>query len=82
MTEAMAADLGDEGELLRVARGGGVNLAGAAFNQALRFAITLLLARLVGRADVGRYFQAFAFLALLGLLSLSGFRGARWGPNT
>jgi O-antigen/teichoic acid export membrane protein len=76
MTEAMAADLGDEGELLRVARGGGVNLAGAAFNQALRFAITLLLARLVGRADVGRYFQAFAFLALLGLLSLSGFRGA------
>jgi O-antigen/teichoic acid export membrane protein len=71
-----AADLGDEGDLLRVARGGGLNLAGAAFNQALRFGITLLLARLIGQSDVGRYFQAFAFLALLGLLSLSGFRGA------
>jgi O-antigen/teichoic acid export membrane protein len=69
-------DLGDQGELLRVARGGGLNLAGAAFNQALRFGITLLLARIVGRDDVGRYFQAFAFLALLGLLALSGFRGA------
>jgi O-antigen/teichoic acid export membrane protein len=77
VTEPVAsADLGDEGELLRVARGGGLNLAGAVFNQALRFAITLLLARLIGRGDLGRYFQAFAFLALLGLLALSGFRGA------
>lgn len=75
-TSRESADLGDTGELMRVARGGGLNLAGAAFNQALRFAITLLLARLIGQGDVGRYFQAFAFLALLGLLSLSGFRGA------
>jgi O-antigen/teichoic acid export membrane protein len=72
----VAEDLGDRGDLLRVARGSGLNLAGAAFNQALRFVITLLLARVIGRADVGRYFQAFAFLALLGLLALSGFRGA------
>ncbi|HZN13557.1 MAG TPA: flippase [Acidimicrobiales bacterium] len=76
MTADASEDLGDQGELLRVARGGGLNLAGAAFNQALRFGITLLLARLVGQSDVGRYFQAFAFLALLGLLALSGFRGA------
>ncbi|MBA3655050.1 MAG: flippase [Actinobacteria bacterium] len=77
MTEPVdATDLGDRGELLRVARGGSLNLAGAVLNQALRFLITLLLARLVGRGDLGRYFQAFAFLALLGLLSLSGFRGA------
>ena len=73
---APSADLGDRGELMRVARGGGLNLLGSGFNQALRFVITLLLARIVGRADVGRYFQAFAFLALLGLLSLSGFKGA------
>ncbi len=72
----VAPDLGDQGDLLRVARGGGLNLAGAAFNQVLRFGITLLLARIVGQGDLGRYFQAFAFLALLGLLSLSGFRGA------
>jgi O-antigen/teichoic acid export membrane protein len=77
MTETTAAeDLGDRGDLLRVARGGGLNLLGAGFNQALRFVITLLLARLIGQGGVGRYFQAFAFLSLLGLLALSGFRGA------
>lgn len=75
-TETGAPDLGDRGELLRVARGGGLNLVGAAFNQALRFGITLLLARIVGRGDVGRYFQAFAFLSLLDLLAMGGFRGA------
>jgi O-antigen/teichoic acid export membrane protein len=75
-SDAASADLGDTGELLRVARGGGTNLAGTIFNQAMRFAVTLVLARVIGRGDVGRYFQAFAFLTLLGLLSLSGFRGA------
>ncbi|MGH8896660.1 MAG: flippase [Egibacteraceae bacterium] len=63
-------------EVLGLSGGGGLNLVGAAFNNAMRFAITFLLARLLGSDDVGLYFQALAFLAVLDLLSLSGFRGA------
>jgi O-antigen/teichoic acid export membrane protein len=60
-------------EVLGAARSGGLNFAGAAFNQALRLAITLLIARFFGRADAGLYYQAFSFLALLGLVASSGF---------
>src|SRR5438034_10731078 len=61
-------------EVLGMARGGALNLAGALFSQIAFFLITVLLARVLGRAQVGLYAQGFAFLSLLGLLSLSGFR--------
>ncbi|GLI01139.1 polysaccharide biosynthesis-like protein [Phytohabitans aurantiacus] len=57
-----------------MARGGVLNLAGAICGQAALFAVMLLLARVLGSDDVGRYAQCYAVLALLGLLSLSGFR--------
>jgi O-antigen/teichoic acid export membrane protein len=61
-------------EVLGIARGGAMNIAGQLFSQISFFLITLLLARTLGRTDVGVYAQGFAFLVLLGLLSLSGFR--------
>ncbi|GIJ44179.1 succinoglycan biosynthesis protein ExoP [Virgisporangium aliadipatigenens] len=57
-----------------VARGGVLNLAGAVVNQAALFGTMLLLARVLGAADVGRYAQCYAVLALLNLLALSGLR--------
>jgi O-antigen/teichoic acid export membrane protein len=61
-------------EVLGVARGGALNIVGQLCSQISFFLITLLLARTLGRTDVGVYAQGFAFLVLLGLLSLSGFR--------
>jgi O-antigen/teichoic acid export membrane protein len=63
-----------EREVLGIARGGALNIGGQLCSQMSFFLITLLLARTLGRADVGDYAQGFAFLVLLGLLSLSGFR--------
>ncbi|GGL07967.1 oligosaccharide flippase family protein [Mangrovihabitans endophyticus] len=57
-----------------VARGGGLNLAGAVLGQAAVFGVLLLLARWLDVRQVGRYAQAYATLSLLGLLALSGFR--------
>nr|MDT0658477.1 oligosaccharide flippase family protein [Micromonospora sp. DSM 115978] len=57
-----------------MARGGGLNLVGAILNQGAVFVVMLLLARTLGITEVGRYAQCYAVLALLGLLSLSGFR--------
>lgn len=57
-----------------MARGGGLNLIGAVISQVSLLAITVVLVRRLGLSDVGLYAQAFAFLVLLGLLSLSGFR--------
>lgn len=67
---------GDEAEVMLAARGSGLNLAGSGFTQVARFAITFFLARRLGSEQVGVYYEAQAFLALLGLLALSGFRGA------
>ena len=61
-------------QVLGIARGGGLNLLGQVCSQAAMLLITLLLARRLGRDDVGRYAQAFAVLSLLGLVSLSGLR--------
>jgi O-antigen/teichoic acid export membrane protein len=81
MTDIAAPVPADEGQLqesqrevLGMARGGALNIAGQLFSQISFFLITLLLARTLGRTDVGVYAQGFAFLVLLGLLSLSGFR--------
>ncbi|MDI5940965.1 oligosaccharide flippase family protein [Micromonospora sp. DH15] len=57
-----------------MARGGGLNLLGALLSQAAVFLIMLLLARVLGIREVGRYAQCYAVLSLAGLLSLSGFR--------
>ncbi|RKR91218.1 O-antigen/teichoic acid export membrane protein [Micromonospora pisi] len=57
-----------------MARGGVLNLAGAVLSQAALFLVMLLLARVLGVREVGRYAQVYAVLSLLGLLSLSGFR--------
>ncbi len=61
-------------EVAGLARGGLLNVVGAAFSQLALFALTVVLARRLGKDVAGVYFQAFAFLSLLGLLSLSGFR--------
>lgn len=66
----------DAAEVVMAAKGGGLNLVGSAFTQAARFLVTLMLARKLGSGQVGVYYEAQAFLALLGLLALSGFRGA------
>ncbi|MBV8386862.1 MAG: flippase [Acidimicrobiia bacterium] len=63
-----------EREILGIARGGALNIGGQLCSQTSFFLITLVLARTLGQADVGVYAQGFAFLTLLGLLSLSGFR--------
>ncbi|SDZ24973.1 Membrane protein involved in the export of O-antigen and teichoic acid [Micromonospora pattaloongensis] len=70
---APPADAGDR-HVRGMARGGGLNLIGAVLSQAAVFGIMLLLARVLGVAEVGRYAQCYAVLALLGLLSLAGFR--------
>ena len=63
-------------DFVGVARGGSLNLVGQGLSQILRFAMTLVLARLLDVAHVGLYSQAFAVLAVLSLLSLSGFQSA------
>jgi len=67
------SDYGDR-QVRGMARGGGLNLLGALCSQGALFLVMLLLARDLGTAEVGRYAQCYALLALLGLLSLSGFR--------
>lgn len=70
---AVAGDEGHRSEVLGMARQGGLNSAGAIFNQALRFGTTFLIVRLLGAGSAGLYYQAFAFLSLLGLVSSGGF---------
>ena len=60
-------------ELLGVAKGGGVNLVGSIFNQAIRFLLVWLLARLLGARDAGLYFQAVAVLMVLSMIATGGF---------
>jgi O-antigen/teichoic acid export membrane protein len=59
-----------------MARGGALNLAGAAFTQVSLLAISVILARWLSRGELGVYWQAYAFLALLDLLALAGFGAA------
>ncbi len=65
-----------EREVAGLALGGGLNLLGALVNQGSLFGITLVLARGLGTADVGVYFQAFAVRSLLQLACLGGMRSA------
>jgi capsular exopolysaccharide synthesis family protein len=59
-------------QVVGFARGGSLNLVGAVCNQVALLGVTLLLARRLGRADVGLYAQAYAFLALLAPLAVAG----------
>ncbi|MFK3980779.1 flippase [Micromonospora sp. NPDC050397] len=68
-----APETGDQ-QVRGMARGGMLNLASAVLSQAALFLVMLLLARVLGVREVGRYAQVYAVLSLLGLLSLSGFR--------
>jgi O-antigen/teichoic acid export membrane protein len=61
-----------EREILGMARGSGLNLVGSTGKHVALLGVTLLLAHLLGRDDVGRYAQASALLAVLETLSLSG----------
>ncbi|MFI6760041.1 flippase [Micromonospora sp. NPDC050417] len=67
------SETGDQ-QVRGMARGGVLNLASAVLSQAALFLVMLLLARVLGVREVGRYAQVYAVLSLLGLLSLSGFR--------
>lgn len=62
--------------LLRVARGGALNIAAAVVNHGCSLAILFVLARATSASGVGRYAQAYAALALLGLVAVAGFRPA------
>jgi capsular exopolysaccharide synthesis family protein len=72
--DAGAGQVDADNQILGLARGGGLNLVGAVCNQLAGLGITLLIARELGRAQLGRYAQAYALMALLSLLSLSGLR--------
>jgi O-antigen/teichoic acid export membrane protein len=60
-------------ELVGVAKGGGLNLAGSVFNQAARFLVILLLVRLLGAATAGLFFQAYAVFMILSTIATAGF---------
>jgi O-antigen/teichoic acid export membrane protein len=59
-------------EIREMARGSGLNLVGSTAKHVALLGVTLLLALQLGGADVGRYAQAIALLAVLETLSLSG----------
>jgi O-antigen/teichoic acid export membrane protein/Mrp family chromosome partitioning ATPase len=61
-----------EQQVVGFARGGTLNLLGAICNQVALLGVTMLIARRLGRIDLGVYTQAYAFLSLLGTLSLTG----------
>lgn len=61
-------------DIARIAKGGSLNLVGSVVAQASALAVTLLIGRRLGEHALGIYAQVFAFLPLLGLLSLAGFR--------
>jgi O-antigen/teichoic acid export membrane protein len=56
-----------------MARGGTLNLAAAVVSNLCLLGITAALGLRLGPAGVGIYWQAYALLSLLGLLSLGGF---------
>ncbi|QKE85799.1 oligosaccharide flippase family protein [Arthrobacter sp. NEB 688] len=61
-------------DVRRMARGGGLNIVGAAFSQGSLFVIMLVLALGTSGADVGRYSMCYALLTILTLVALGGVR--------
>jgi len=71
---AAGDELTPASEVAGLARGGLLNLVASFANQLVLFILTIYLARRLGRTSAGVYFEAYAMLQVLGLLSLSGFR--------
>ncbi len=63
-----------DAQLARMARGGSLNLVGAVVQQGALFTVMAVLAHGLGKSEVGRYSEVWSLLAILGLLSLAGFR--------
>lgn len=63
----------DPKDIIGIARGGGLNVAGGLFTQIMRFVITLLVARLLGPTEAGIFFLGFAVLMVLDQLATGGF---------
>jgi O-antigen/teichoic acid export membrane protein len=63
-------------EILGMAGGGGLNLAGSLFSHGSLLVISLLLAKNIGTSGVGVYWQAYALLTVLELFALGGFGAA------
>lgn len=57
-----------------MARGGGLNVVGAAISQGSLFVTMAVLAVATSSADVGRYSMCYALLSILTLVSLGGLR--------
>ena len=74
MSEPNAGAVSADREIVGMARGGGLNLLGAAFSQVVMLGSLVVLSRRLGRDDIGLYTQAYAFLSILNLLAMSGFR--------
>src|SRR5687768_14538706 len=55
-----------------MARGSGLNFAGLLVSQSATFVISLILARALGRTNLGIYAQAFAVLSLLQMVAMGG----------
>ena len=66
----------DDRALTSVVRGGGLNIAGALCSQVALFAITTIIARLLGRDDLGQYALGFSIYSVLGLFVLVGFQSS------
>lgn len=63
-------------EVLGMAGGGGLNLAGSLFSHGSLLIMSLVLARIRGSSGVGVYWQAYALLTLVELFALGGFSSA------
>jgi len=62
----------DDREVVGMARGGTLNLVSSVFSHVADLALSLIIARELGRSIVGVYWQAYAILALLSLIAVSG----------
>ncbi|CAN5817834.1 flippase [soil metagenome] len=73
MTERVPGDSsGADREVLGMARGSGLNFLGLSISQAAALLISLIVARVLGRSDLGIYAQAFAVMSLLQMVATGG----------
>lgn len=70
----MSRPASEDSGIAGLARGGALNLAGTLVGQLAGFAVLTVLAVSQGVHGLGLYSQAYAFLSLLELVALSGFR--------
>lgn len=75
MPERFGPESNDQA-LASVARGGGINIVGALCSQVALFAITTIIARLLGRDELGQYALGFSIYSVAGLFVLLGFQSS------